>query len=156
MFLRSEISVVGRTSPNTCKVSEDISLLTLAAPPVSQRGPALWMARPGLELQASGSSPWPPVGLGPAHAALLRVCPAAVLPGVGPSHTGAPFSSAMPSPSGTSHTASVLAGSLGSAFSSPWWVPLGPRHWPTLTLADAGPFHLVLILRFLPGAVHHS
>lgn len=101
MFLRSEISVVDRTSLNTCKVSEDISLLTLAAPPVSQWGPALWAARPGLELQASGSSPWPPVGLGPAHAALLRVCPAAVLPGVGPSHTGAPFSSAVPSPSRT-------------------------------------------------------
>lgn len=155
MFRRSEISAVGPTSPNTYKVSEDISLLTLAAPPVSQQGPALWASRPGLELQASSSSPWPPVGLGPAHAALLRVCPAAVLSGVGPSHTRAPFSSAVPSPSGTSPRC-VCAGEVSRfCLLSPWWVPLGPRRWPTLTLADAGPFHLVLELRFLPGAVYH-
>lgn len=145
MFLRSEMSAVGPTSPNMCNVSEDISLLTLAAPRVSQWGPAVWMSRPGLlwalvllTLLRSGS-------------ALLPSSQAWGLPTPGP-----PFPQLCPHLPAHPHTASVLAGSLVSAFSSPWWVPLGPRGWPALTLADAGPFHLVLVLRFLPGAVQRS
>ena len=155
MFLRSEISVVGRTSPNTCKVSEDISLPDSCHSSCITAGPRplgvqTWPGAPSEQLQSLAScGPWS------CSRCSAQGLPRCRPPGCGAfPHRGPLFLSRALTFRHIPHC--LCAGGVSRfCLLSPWWVPLGPRRWPTLTLADARPFHLVLVPRFLPGAVHH-